>query len=676
MTMLRIFIFLLSFSLSLFASSPTSMETKKLSVSFSVPVNSWSGTHEFHILNGVDVAGYYWKTSNDAEDVPDWSSERYNYRKTGNNTGNLTIINSSGEPTLFELSFSSSTTASCRIFFWSMTNGQLVKESYTGTATVTLTDLALSDVPIEYQVTEPSGSYAPENITGGTLNAQDRYWSVYDESISFANDGSFSASVTDDSGNLSASGSSFTYTKTGTNAATLSYTIDGAGYVFEYDFQFTGENAGIYSKYADYGGGTTDVTTGPFSLSGVAVPEQYVWEDYDDFSGSTLDTSKWEVGYFAGGETVTIDNGQAKLSGTAYSSSSPFQMPSELSAAGQGSTEANTFMFVKDSNIFGLEAEIMIPDANNNYEVGMYLATLDSNPLGSLGFELRKSYTGTSFNYDYLDVYGQKLSGYESGSLDYFHKIAITKLDGQTSYYLNGNLVKQFSSSSHDEDYWSIGSFNDEGLAYLTYADNVRVLRQGTAITEPDPVTVVSDPNGQAVVVQVGEKYNWNSSLDGVTLWGVEQSSDGWSAMTMRFENGRNFGNQGFFDSVAQPQPYDAPYEIDENGYIKSLEDDGDYQYYNPVSVDDGVIGTIQNDEGVDSVADNGVNQVDQWFFTTRAAAEEYYYSKVNPKDWMWFDHYPWVYSNEMKEWLYFMPSGGTLMYFSNNHQSWRKFSQ
>ncbi len=44
-------------------------------------------------------------------------------------------------------------------------------------------------------------------------------------------------------------------------------------------------------------------------------------------------------------------------------------------------------------------------------------------------------------------------------------------------------------------------------------------------------------------------------------------------------------------------------------------------------------------------VVDDGVSVADQWFFTTRAAAEEYYYSKVNPKDWMWFDHYPWVYS-------------------------------
>ena len=119
----------------------------------------------------------------------------------------------------------------------------------------------------------------------------------------------------------------------------------------------------------------------------------------------------------------------------------------------------------------------------------------------------------------------------------------------------------------------------------------------------------------------------------------------------------------------------EASIEIDGNGYIKSLESDGDYQYYNPVSVENGVIGTIQNDQGVDSVANNGVNQVDQWFFTTRAAAEEYYYSKVNPKDWMWFDHSPWVYSNKMQAWLYFYPSGSKLMYWSNKGKAWRQFN-
>jgi hypothetical protein len=830
-------------------------------------------------------------------------------------------------------------------------------------------------------------------------------------------------------------------------------------------------------------------------------------------------------------------------------------MPSELSSVGQGSTEGNTFLFIKDPTIIGLEADIMIPNAGNQNEAGIYLNTMDINPLGSLGFELRKTATGSSFNYDYFNDQGSKILGYEAGSLDTFHKIKITELNGQTSYYLDNKLIKQFASTSHDSDYWGIGSFSDNGMAYNTYADNVRVLRKwedyddfsgstlntnkwdvscwdggnlpiisngqallagktnsswnstiatarmlasnsnavnmlaggeahsvlefkesddiygieldlilpldipsncgigiyaidynemfngnaedsirfdldlwhssstignpevqiswgnlstgkeekansikvsnGTPIklafirsenvieffynnqsvakanyknvsetfivrsvseqghkfdtyldnvrvlrrssnlplinvapakiegsrdlvylqspsgssllagaceinfdleltdrptvsaatlkvdgnvfditqnqgptafrtrygyrtgepnelydiessstsdwsvyvngkrfefdlliggnqytyshdlpgeaelptppspsisgagswkkdqsshdyvevseaenyvvswdpfvtsdsndfivvslveqigdeekdilgdvnltvatssyeisgnlleknksylfyvgfsnvvqsenpagfthstdsntTKPllrtsansitaiafmvksaDPVTVVSDPSGKAVVVQVENEYKWNSSLDGVTLWTVAKSSDGWGSMTMRFENGRNYGNKGFYDSIALPQTYDMPFVIDENGYIKVTETSG-YQYYNAVSVENGIVGTIQNDEGPASVANNGSNQVDQWFFTTRAAAEEYYYSKVNPKDWLWFDRYPWVYSNERQDWLYFMPSGGKLMYYSHKYKAWREFSQ
>jgi len=202
---------------------------------------------------------------------------------------------------------------------------------------------------------------------------------------------------------------------------------------------------------------------------------------------------------------------------------------------------------------------------------------------------------------------------------------------------------------------------------------NVRVLRRSQTSTEPDPVTVVSDPNGQAVVVQVGDEYKWNSTLDGVTLWSVDESGGDVQPITMRFENGRNFGNEGFYDSVAQPQPYDMPYVIDDNGYIKVTEDSG-YQYYHVISVENGIIATLEGDE--QGVVDDGVSVADQWFFTTRDAAEEYYYSKVNPKDWMWFDHYPWVYSQEEQGWLYFYPSGGKLLYYSNKNQVWREFSQ
>ena len=178
----------------------------------------------------------------------------------------------------------------------------------------------------------PNGYYAPASIGGGTLNAQDSNWPVYDETISFSNTWTFTANITNGIDDPSGSGS-YTYSKTGTNTASLSYTIDGPVYSFEYDLQFTGENTGIYTKSANYGGGTTDETTGPFSLSGVPVPDQFAWEDYDDFSGSSLDTTKWEVGYFAGGESVTIIDGQAQLSGSAFSPTSPIQMPSDFANA-------------------------------------------------------------------------------------------------------------------------------------------------------------------------------------------------------------------------------------------------------------------------------------------------------------------------------------------------------
>ena len=166
-----------------------------------------------------------------------------------------------------------------------------------------------------------------------------------------------------------------------------------------------------------------------------------------------------------------------KLSGSAYSPSSPSQMPSDFANAGQDATEGNTFLFIKDATIIGLEADIMIPDAGNQNEAGIYLSTTDSNPLGSMGFELRKTATGSSFNYDYFNDQGSKIFGYEAGSLDTFHKIKMTELNGQTSYYLDNKLIKQFASTSHDSDYWGIGSFSDNGMAYTTYADNVRVLR-------------------------------------------------------------------------------------------------------------------------------------------------------------------------------------------------------
>jgi len=51
-------------------------------------------------------------------------------------------------------------------------------------------------------------------------------------------------------------------------------------------------------------------------------------------------------------------------------------------------------------------------------------------------------------------------------------------------------------------------------------------------------------------------------------------------------------------------------------------------------------------------------------------------WSEINtqnyPIGWLWFTHYPWVYSNIKKAWLYFKATTGQLMYFSNQEKAWR----
>jgi hypothetical protein len=364
------------------------------------------------------------------------------------------------------------------------------------------------------------------------------------------------------------------------------------------------------------------------------------WEDYDDFSSGSLNTTKWELAWWKGGRSPSVVNRALELGGSGdpndpASDSLPYAL-SLLTLQENGST--HPIAIITDSSVYGLEAEIMLP-VGTQYSTGLNFLCFDTTSqeadgsFKEFGPEIEYwSGQKPALEYQYLDPStGETVEVSIPANFGDYYKMSLIQDGSKSLILIDGDKVAEFDYPDFSPNAFGFFAFNDEGHAFETYVKNVRVLRRSTTATQPDPVTVVSDPNGQAVVVQVGNEYQWKSTLDGVTLWGVEQSSDGWSAMTMRFENGRNFGNQGFFDSVAQPQPYDAPYEIDENGYIKSLEDDGDYQYYNPVSVENGVIGTIQNDEGVDSVANNGINQVDQWFFTTRAAAEEFYYFKVNP---------------------------------------------
>ncbi len=295
------------------------------------------------------------------------------------------------------------------------------------------------------------------------------------------------------------------------------------------------------------------------------------WEDYDDFSSGTLDASKWDISYYGGGKPPAVENGVVKLSGTSKANFNEFKIGSDFSSnypnaeSDLSASGPHSNVGIANANLEGIEFEVMIPSSVPS-ETGVGLIVLNTQELGNAvdsaaRANATKAHLGLWYSSGNPQI-GLGISGestvYIPSKFNVYYRLGILFGNSTTSFFVDGEKKAEFTGT-FSEDYLLLRGTNENDVSFDTYLDNVRVLRRSTTATQPDPVTVVSDPNGQAVVVQVGEKYNWNSSLDGVTLWGVEQSSDGWSAMTMRFENGRNFGNQGFFDSVAQPQPYDAP---------------------------------------------------------------------------------------------------------------------
>ena len=426
----------------------------------------------------------------------------------------------------------------------------------------------------------------------------------------------------------------------------------------------------------------------PFSAYAQNVRIVRNWEEYDDFSSGSLDTEKWEVSYYAGGKPPVINNGVLELSGTSQEDFNETylddswldEFPDAISDLGDSGAHSNVGI---NENLDAIEFEVMMPSSVPE-KVGMGLYILDTSTFeDSFDYEARANATRA-----YADMW------YESGnlevnfgvighstvyipcSLDTYYRIGVVFEESKTCFYLNGEKKAEFEETFTNDSFLIRGT-SSESVPFTAYMDNVRVLRrsQDAPAPEPDPVTVVSDPNGQPVVVQLGDEYRWNSTLDGVTLWALGVGEDGVSKKgTAKFDNGNKLIVFDMVDEVNGNETYNYPYIVDENGYIRVTE--SVYQYYNVVGVEDGAIHIIQDSNGLGSVADDGVNQVSMLYFTTRAAAEEYYYSKANPKDWMWFDYYPWVYSQEEQGWLYFYPSGGKLLYWSNKGQAWREFNQ
>jgi hypothetical protein len=214
-------------------------------------------------------------------------------------------------------------------------------------------------------------------------------------------------------------------------------------------------------------------------ISYAGFSDPYVWQDYDDFSGSSLDTSKWEIGYWDGAQAPNIENGKAHLYGTGVGVGS-IVPPSfdELFGMPQNGTN-QSFLILKDDLISGVEAEISL---DSTYS-GLYLGIMEAVEGGSAyaGIELNSwKQSGPSLEFSNT-VYENGTETLEStlgdkpANLGQSYKVSVVKGESAYQLFLNSELIGEYPVRG-ELLYFVFGGYHDEDLPWDGYIDNVRVI--------------------------------------------------------------------------------------------------------------------------------------------------------------------------------------------------------
>ena len=108
------------------------------------------------------------------------------------------------------------------------------------------------------------------------------------------------------------------------------------------------------------------------------------WEDYEDFSGSNIDTDRWSMGHWDGGNLPVIENQRLTLTGNTVSGfnevlptngmlefNPDIQPLLEEGFSSSNGTESHSFLELANNDISAIAVEVTLPfDAHSNTAIG------------------------------------------------------------------------------------------------------------------------------------------------------------------------------------------------------------------------------------------------------------------------------------------------------------------
>ena len=224
-----------------------------------------------------------------------------------------------------------------------------------------------------------------------------------------------------------------------------------------------------------------------------------------------MDTTKWDLSCFDGGNLPIISNGEVLLAGNTNSSWNDTIVTSRMlatnsNAAGilAGGGQAHSVLEFKESdNIYGIELSLTLPN-NVSTDCGIGLYAIDYNEMFNNGNE------EASIRFD-LDLWhgsgnaeaqvswqnpstgnGEKASSIIVSKGTPI-KLAFIRNENEIEFFYNDQSIATGNYQNVNETFF-VRAVSETGASFANSVDNVRVLRRSTSTTQPDPVTVVSDP--------------------------------------------------------------------------------------------------------------------------------------------------------------------------------------
>ena len=196
------------------------------------------------------------------------------------------------------------------------------------------------------------------------------------------------------------------------------------------------------------------------------------WKLYDDFSWSSLNPGKWEIGYWEGAQAPDVVDGKARLHGSGYGVGS-VQPASFNQFVGHLPLDGTnqSFLVLKDSSAIGVNAGISLGSTFSGIYLGIFEALDEGTSFANASIELNSwKQSGQSLQFS-NSVW---ISGSEpieqtlveqSATLNQNYNISIVETDNTYELYLDHELIEECPKRG-ELLFFYFGGYHDEALPW------------------------------------------------------------------------------------------------------------------------------------------------------------------------------------------------------------------